>query len=331
MSVPRLGFVGLGWIGAMRLESVAASSRARIAAVCDAVPERVRAYADRFPEAIGFDAFDTMLERSEALGLDGVVIATPNALHVPQSLAALDRGLAVFCQKPLALDARGAREVVSAARGADRLLGVDFSYRYTEGAQALRRMVRSGELGRIFDVESVFHNAYGPDKAWCHDPALAGGGALIDLGVHQVDLPLWLLGYPAIRGVDGRVFRGGVPLDGIGIDDFATARIELDGGACIHMAVSWNAHAGCDCVIRTTVYGTRGGAEFRNVDGSFYDFELVRFDGRTRRALGHESRGWLGRGVMSWVERLATDRGYDPEIEGAVQVAEVVDAIYRRT
>src|SRR5690606_11795381 len=151
VSVPRLGFVGLGWIGAMRLESVAASSRARIAAVCDAVPERVRAYADRFPEAIGFDAFDTMLERSEALGLDGVVIATPNALHVPQSLAALDRGLAVFCQKPLALDARGAREVVSAARGADRLLGVDFSYRYTEGAQALRRMVRSGELGRIFD------------------------------------------------------------------------------------------------------------------------------------------------------------------------------------
>ena len=143
------------------------------------------------------------------MGLDGVVIATPNALHAPQTLAALERGLAVFCQKPLALDAREARAMVKAAREADRLLGVDYSYRFTDGAQELRRVVQAGELGKIFSLDLVFHNAYGPDKPWCFDPRLAGGGSLMDLGVHLIDLAFWLLDDPTIRRVRGGAFRRG--------------------------------------------------------------------------------------------------------------------------
>lgn len=325
---PRLGFVGLGWIGAMRMEAVASSGRAVVAALCDASADRLHNAAAKHPDAAAFPDYDALLRSAGRLRLDGVVIATPNALHAPQALAALDHGLAVFCQKPLALNAAQAREMAHAARRADRLLGVDYSYRHTDGAQALRRMVRAGELGRTFAVESVFHNAYGPGKEWCHDPALAGGGALIDLGVHQIDLPLWLLGAPAVLDVHGRAFRGGVPLDRAGIDDFAVARLELEGGAIVHIAVSWNAHIGADCAIRTTVFGTAGGAEFRNTGGSFFDFEVERFDGRQRRLIGRESGDWPGRTILAWTDRLARSPGYDPDIEGSIRVAEVVDAVY---
>lgn len=328
MSRPRLGFVGLGWIGAIRLQAVADSGRAEIGALCEADPARLDAARQAHPRAAAFSDYGNLLEHIDGLGLDGFVIATPNALHAPQTLSALERGLAVFCQKPLALDADEARALVEAARRANRRLGVDYSYRHTDGARALKAMVERGELGRAFSVESVFHNAYGPDKAWCWDAACAGGGALMDLGVHMIDMVLWLLDGQAVA-VHGRAFRNGTPLAaGPGIDDFATARLELNGGAAAHIAVSWNAHTGRDCLMRTTVFGTAGGAEFHNVNGSFYDFELIRFDGRSEQTLGSESRDWLGRGIVDWVTRLAEAPSYDPGCEGSVAVNEVVDAVY---
>jgi predicted dehydrogenase len=330
MSAPRLGFVGLGWIGAMRLEAVAASGRAEVVALCDPVRQRLDAAGQAHPDAVRFEAFDDLLDRAAELALDGVVVATPNALHALQSIACLDRGLAVFCQKPLAPTAAEARSIVDAARRADRLLAVDYSYRYTDGARALHRLVHDGELGEVFSVDSVFHNAYGPDKAWAYDPALAGGGALVDLGVHQIDLALWLLGYPAIRAVSGRAYRDGAILDSPGIDDFAIARLELEGGATVQIAVSWNAHAGRDCIIRTTLFGTRGGAELRNVDGSFYTFDAYRHRGRTTASLGRETHDWLGRCILEWVERLGESPAFDDAVERSVRVAEVVDAVYGR-
>jgi predicted dehydrogenase len=339
VSAPRLGFVGLGWIGAMRLEALAAAGACQVVALCEAVPERLDEAAKAHPEAARFDDFDDLIARSGELRLDGVVIATPNALHALQTIAALERGLAVFCQKPLALNASEARRMVEAARGADRLLGVDYSYRFTDGARALKGLIERGELGRIFSLETVFHNAYGPDKPWCWDPDLAGGGALMDLGVHLIDLALWLLGDPPVRAVRGGAFRGGERLvlgrldsaGRIGVDDFASAWMDLgEGDAVLSLAVSWNAHAGQDCVIRCAAFGTQGGAEFRNVGGSFYDFELARFSGRMAETAVSESRDWLGRAILDWAGRLARDGRFDPEIERAVRVSEVVDAVYGR-
>lgn len=339
MSAPRLGFVGLGWIGAMRLQALAQAGAAEVAALCEAAPERLAEAGNAYPRAAQFSDYKRMLERARELDLDGIVIATPNALHAPQTVAALDEGLAVFCQKPLALSAREAEKMVDAARDADRLLGVDYSYRFTDGAQELYRMVRGRELGRIFSLELVFHNAYGPDKPWCFDPQLSGGGALMDLGVHLIDLALWLLDDPPVRRARGGVFRQGerlslgrlTPSGEAGVDDFASGWLDLqEGDTVASLAVSWNAHAGRDCVIRATVLGTQGGAELRNVGGSFYDFELERFSGRSGEVVVRESKDWLGRAALDWARRLAKSNRYDPEIERSVRVSEVVDGIYGR-
>jgi predicted dehydrogenase len=192
MASPRIGFLGTGWIGRHRLKAIAETGAVHVAAICDPSPEMAAQAQKLAPDAQILSTFEDLLDS----GVDGVVIATPSALHAEQSIQALERGAAVFCQKPLGRTAAEVRAVVHAARAADRLLAVDLSYRFTQGMERIRQLLASGELGRIYAVDLVFHNAYGPDKAWFYDPALSGGGCVMDLGVHLVDLALWSLDFP---------------------------------------------------------------------------------------------------------------------------------------
>src|SRR4051812_28796540 len=143
---PRLGFLGVGWIGRHRMEAMLATGAVEAAAVADPAADQCDAALALAPGAERAHGLEEFL----ALDLDGVVIATPSALHAAQAIAALERGLAVFCQKPLGRTASEAAAVVRAARAADRLLGVDLSYRFTKGMGRIRDLVREGALGQVF-------------------------------------------------------------------------------------------------------------------------------------------------------------------------------------
>jgi predicted dehydrogenase len=325
---PRLGFLGAGWIGRNRMEAIARTGLAEIAAIADPV-ENNRAEAGKLArDAARFGDLKELLR----MELDGLVSATTSALHAAQAIAALERGIAVFCQKPLARTAGETIAVIEAARKANQLLGVDLSYRFTSGIQQLRRLLASGELGRIFAADLVFHNAYGPDKPWFYDAKLAGGGCVIDLGIHLVDLAFWLLGYPAIENVTSRLYAQGQPLgpNPGKVEDYANARIDLAGGASLQLACSWKLPAGCDAVIGATFYGTNGGVEFRNVNGSFYEFRAERFHGTRRETLASGGEEWGGRAAIDWLKRLSEGERYDSEVEGLAHVASVLDRIYGR-
>ena len=305
---PRLGFAGAGWIGRHRLDAIAASGLAEVAAVADpAVDGALR-------------SFEELLE----LPLDGIVIATPTMLHAEQAIAALESGLAVFCQKPLGRDAREARAVVDAARHADRLLAVDLSYRFTAAAQAVGHEVRSGRVGRVLAADLVFHNAHGPGKDWFYSRELAGGGCLVDLGVHLVDLALWMLDFPP---ADVRFAAVRTPA-GREVEELAFAELEA-GDALVRIACSWNLHAGNDALIEAAFYGTDGGAALRNVEGSFYDLRAERFDRMTAEPLVEPPDDWGGRAALEWARRVAAGERFDPAAEQLVDVAELLDAIYR--
>jgi predicted dehydrogenase len=266
------------------------------------------------------------------LGVEGVVIATPSALHAEQSIQALRQGVAVFCQKPLGRNEAEVRAVVEAARTADRLLAVDLSYRFTAAMRRIREMISAGELGRIYAVDLVFHNAYGPDKPWFYDPALAGGGCVMDLGVHLVDLALWVLGFPAVTDVSAKLFAAGERL-GPNPDrgeDYAVASLQLETGAAVQLACSWRLQAGCDAIISAAFYGTQGGARLSNVNGSFYDFTAERYRGTARKTLASPPDAWGGRAAADWAARLASGERFDPQAERLVDVARVLDRIYGR-
>lgn len=325
---PRLGFLGLGWIGRSRMEAILADGTATVAALADTSAEAMHSCLGLASQATMAGGLDELLE----LKLDGIVIATPSALHAWQAQAALNSGTAVFCQKPLGRSAEETAMVVDAARRADRLLGVDFSYRDTRALAALHELICSGELGDIYAADLTFHNAYGPDKPWFHEPSLAGGGCVMDLGIHLVDLALWMFGKTAVETVTSRLFSKGRPLpanSGV-IEDFAVAQLGLVEGQVVRLACSWNLPAGCDAVIEATFYGTAGGACFRNVGGSFFDFTAERFDGTRRTTLVSPPDSWSGRTAAAWARRLAADRSFDPSIEEATAVATVLDRIYGR-
>lgn len=324
MSRPRVGFLGTGWIGRHRMAAMLETGAIEAVAICDPSPDCAGEAARLAAGAANVPSLEALLE----LELDGIVIATPSALHAAQSIQALDRGIAVFCQKPLGRDAAEARAAVDAARRADRLLSVDFSYRYTAAMQAIGQLVRSGELGRVFAADLVFHNAYGPDKPWFYDRAQSGGGCVMDLGVHLIDLLLWLFDFPEVSQVDARLLAGGTPAAPDAVEDYAVAQLMLADSMSARLACSWRLQAGQEAVIEASFYGDRGGAALRNIGGSFYDFEAVRFNGTFSERLVGPPDDWGGRAAAAWAEQLARDPGFDPAAERLVEVAQVIDRIY---
>jgi predicted dehydrogenase len=327
---PRLGFVGLGWIGRSRLRSVVEAGVAEIAAIQDVQAGAVDEAQQLSREAVQFASFDELLRED----LDGIVIATPNCFHAEQSIAALERGIAVFCQKPLGRNARETRIIVDAARRADRLLGVDLSYRAIPAMRSVSDLVESGELGKVFAIDAKFHNGYGPDKAWFRDFSLSGGGCVLDLGSHLLDLALRPLGFPRVTHVQSSLFANGA-LMGKGlevVEDYGVATIKTEDGAVINLSCCWNLHMGRDADIEIAFYGTRGGAKLRNVDGSFYDFIGERFIGTKTELISDPADAewqWGALAMIEWIEKLSVDGSFDRDAEQFVLSAEVLDRIYK--
>ncbi|MCC9166199.1 Gfo/Idh/MocA family protein [Pontibacter harenae] len=326
---PKLGFLGVGWIGRNRMEVIANNNAGEVAYVSDTAPQNAEEALKSAPNAKQVGSLEAMIHAPE---VDGVVIATPSAFHAEQSTLALEAGKSVFCQKPLGRNAEETRRVVDAARKQNKLLGVDLSYRYTEAMQQVYKVVQSGELGQIYAIELVFHNAYGPDKAWFYEPKLSGGGCVIDLGVHLVDLALWTMNFPAVKEVNSHLYSKGKPISMAEgkVEDYATASIALETGTNIQLSCSWNLPAGQEAIISATFYGTEGGVALKNVNGSFYDFVAERYYGTKSERLSSPPDEWSGRAGVAWAERLAKGEGFNEEAEEFVKVAEVLDKIYGR-
>ncbi|WP_375258713.1 Gfo/Idh/MocA family protein [Citreimonas sp.] len=327
---PRLAFLGLGWIGRNRMEAVAAADVADIVALSDPSAEALDAAAQTAPDAARCDGIDALL----ATGPDGVVIATPSALHADQTIAALSAGAAVFCQKPLGRTEAEARACIDAARRADRLLDVDLSYRHAAAFLALREAVQADELGPVHALDLTFHNAYGPDKPWFRDRALSGGGCLIDLGAHLLDMAAWAMGARDLRCTSAHLFAGGQRLTGgavaEAVEDYAAATLETPGGGVIRIACSWNLPAGRDAVIGVDAFGPKGGFTVQNVGGSFFDFAAHRHNGTQSEERVAPPDDWGGRATADWARRLAEGARFDPACESLGELAAAIDGIYAR-
>jgi predicted dehydrogenase len=321
-----LGFLGTGWIGRNRMEAMLATGEARAVAICDPNPEMASRAQELAPEAEIVGSFDALLEREP----DGVVIATPSALHADQCIRAFEGGAALFCQKPLGRTAAEVQGVLDSARAADRLLGVDLSYRHTAAMQAIRERVRAGDLGQVFAADLTFHNAYGPQSGWFWDPKLSGGGCLIDLGVHLVDLLLWLFDFPEVLDARGTLRRDGRPPAANEVENYATGELRLANGVAARIACSWNLGAGADAVIDASFYGTGGGAAMRNENGSFYDFSAELFHGRNAERLTSPPDDWGGRAAAEWVRKLAAGVRFEGSTAGLLETARVLDRLYGR-
>ncbi len=330
MRTLNLGFLGLGWIGRNRMQAILEDFPETRAKVYDPAEENSRSALEVSEKITSCNSPEEIYGDP---AIDGVVIATPSALHASQAIEAFSSGKAVFCQKPLGRTAEEARAVVAASRKASKLLSVDLSYRYTKAFEAIYHLIHRGDIGDIFAVDLTFHNAYGPDKEWFYDLERSGGGCVMDLGVHLVDLALWTLNFPKIQEVNSQLFQKGRKLNPKErtVEDFANITMTSASSTLINLQCSWKLPAGQDAVIAARFYGTKGGAAFKNINGSFYDFVAEKYSGTSTEILVDSQDDWGGRAGKVWAKNLLTDNKFHPETaEEFIRTAEIIDRIYER-
>ena len=264
MSVTRLGVAGLGWLGESLIKDALRSPHFEVVAVQDVVPERPREIARQYGAAWCGTRYEDLLDQQD---VDAVLICTPNNLHAAQAQLALRHGKHVLVQKPLALSASDARETIACAQQTGRLLFVDYTYRFLETMLALRAALVGNEIRAL---RAAFHNMYGPgpEKLWFFNPSTSGGGALMDLGVHLIDLGLWLLS-PATASLVVCDLSQEQP-----VEQSARLRLHLD-GVPFEVATSWNAPLS-QTEISFEVDTAEGLLRWENVDGSFFHFRTLR-------------------------------------------------------
>src|SRR3954469_20683642 len=211
--------------------------------------------------------------------LDAVSVAVPTFLHAPVAIAALERGLHVLAEKPIARTVEEADAMVAAARAADRVLDVAFNHRQRGDIQKLKSVIDAGRLGRPYYAKAWWLRRTGIPTlgSWFTRAELAGGGPLLDIGVHVLDYSLFLLDNPGITAVSASTYdllgsagfgsspdddkSGATDATTFDVEDLATALMRLEDGGTLLVEASWAAHRTHRDEFGITLYGTEGGAE----------------------------------------------------------------------
>ena len=270
----RVGMIGAGAIAHDHCQNNAKYEGARVVAIADISRERREQIKATY-------SLDRAYAKWEALvadpNIDAVAIALPNYLHAPVSLAALNAGKHVLLDKPFAMNSREAQKVADAAKRNRKVLMLGMNQRYRADAQALRAIVASGELGEIYHAKAYWFRRMGSPKfgTWFVNKKLSGGGCLLDIGVHFLDLALYLIDNWKPVSVTGQVYSKFGPR-GIGeggwgksdrnkklvfdVDDFATGLIKFRNGATLELNISWVIHQEMADRNNVELYGTEAGA-----------------------------------------------------------------------
>ncbi len=278
----RVGVIGMG-MGRNHAVHYRDCPEADLVAICDVNPHRLEQVAAEVHPWRTYTNYEDLLADRE---IDAVSIVLPNVMHAPVTLAALHAGKHVMCEKPLAMNAAEGAEMVSTARKLGRKMMMHFNVRFFPTSQAIKSAIDAGALGPIYYARSVWHRKRGIPQlgGWFTNKSMSGGGALIDLGVHRLDLVLWLMGYPKPVSVSGATYshlgqrlaeREGKTFD---VDDLASAFIRFDNGATLTLETSWASNSEKREDQWTQLFGIDGGALIRNWDEG-YQFEARLFKG----------------------------------------------------
>jgi predicted dehydrogenase len=343
----RVGVIGVGWAGERHLEAYAALPGVEIVALAGLEDTVRSALAERYGIGRHVARWEELLELD---GVDAVSVAVPTYLHAPIAIAAFERGLHVLSEKPIARNEAEARTMVEAARAANRVLDVGFNHRQRGDIQKLKAVIDAGRLGRPYYAKAWWLRRTGiPGRgSWFITAELAGGGPLLDVGVHVLDYSLFLLGNPAVTAVSASTYdllgRAGfgyhaestktsVPgASGFDVEDLATVFMRLEDGGTLQVEASWAAHRADYDEFGLTLYGTGGGAELIVQDYApvgeltiFTDDDGVPAETRLTAppGLGHKAV------VEAFLEKVRSGRWEEHDGSAAIGLARIVDACYR--
>ncbi len=337
----RVGIIGAGSIASDHCNNFRSYPQAEVVAIADLSRKRRGELKKTFGIARDYGHWKELVADRD---LDAVTIALPNALHAPVSIAALNAGKHVLLEKPFAMNLAEARRVVATARRKRKVFMVGMNQRFRPDAQALRALVARGELGDIYHIKSYWYRRAGSPKfgTWFVNKKLAGGGCLLDIGVHFLDLGLYVADQWQPVSVSGRVYghfgHRGLGEGGWGksdrnkkikfdVEDFATALVKFRNGATLELNISWVIHQEQPDRSNIELYGTEAGASlaplklFRNAKRQKGEYEVVTPQ-NVKLPHRYTSR------QANWLDAI---RGKDQllcTLDQALKVQQILDAVY---
>ncbi len=270
----RVALTGCGAIArAMHLpawKELAGEGRVELIAVCDIIENRAKTLASEFGALRHYVDFEKMLQEEQPDILD---VCTQNRLHAPITLAGLQAGAHVLVEKPMAMNASEAKAMIDMAVKQQRTLMVAQHMRFDPINEMLKTIVDSGDLGRVYTGRAQWLRRRGiPGWGRFHIKSESLGGPLIDIGVHMLDLTLWMLNYPKALAVSGKVYRMFGDRDDLyngpwgrayqpsefDVEDYATALIRLENDISVSLEVSWAANIQSE-VLGFAILGDKAG------------------------------------------------------------------------
>jgi len=335
-----VGVIGLG-IGRWHASNFDESRRCKLVAVCDQ-NERLRTITcDKhgLPADSGYGDYRRMFADAKRTGLEAVSIALPNKLHAPVTVAAMKAGLHVLCEKPMSTSAAGARRMIEAAKAARKTLMINFSSRFEWESWAIKRAIEAGKIGDIYFARSIWHRRRGVPigSQWFTTKSMSGGGPIIDLGVHRLDLAMWLMGNPKPVTVSASTFavfgpdiakKQGKTYD---VEDLGCALIRFDNGATLILEASWAANIQMADEIATHLYGDKGGMVYRNLSDEPWS-EAILFDesrgGPRDTPLAKPAKATLS-SFQEFVNACLDGREPIATAQQGLDVQVILDAIYK--
>jgi predicted dehydrogenase len=343
----RVGVIGCG-AGLFHLEGYADEPRVKTVALAGLDADRCQALAKRFDIPRVFRDYQDLLAEDD---IDAVSIAVPNSLHAPVAIAALEAGKHVLIEKPLSRHTEEGERMVAAAKAAGKILAISFQRRTRHDVQLLRDEVSAGNLGSIYYAKAWWMRRQGIPGwgSWFTSKEMAGGGPLIDLGVHVVDMALYVIGNPKVVAVSANTYaeigtqgRGNwalgsgrfIPQQGIGyeVEDLATAFIRLENGATLLLEASWASFTEMNDAFGIQVYGSNGGG--RIFSEGYADTETLtifrNIGDTTADAMPRlVSRKGHAQIISGFVDGILDGTPVTPDGEEGLDRVRLIDAIYR--
>lgn len=278
----RIGIIGAGNIGGVHIQNfLKLSEHCEITAITDAYLPLAQSRAKEFGIPHVLVSPEALIQSSE---IDAVIIAVPNQFHAPYTVAALEADKHVLLEKPMGLNADTAWQIYHASQRSNKILMISHQMRFESIPMQIKEQVERGELGRIYTAKTGWFRRKGIPGwgTWFTRMDQSGGGPLIDIGVHMLDLALYLMGNPKPVSVYGATYaefgpkRRGIGTwgkpnwDGIyDVEDLATALIKMEDGSTLSLEVSWAVHMDTDNTPFIHLMGSEGGASYRGGQGKF--------------------------------------------------------------
>ncbi|MCK4590404.1 MAG: Gfo/Idh/MocA family oxidoreductase [Candidatus Latescibacteria bacterium] len=322
----KVGVIGTG-IGSLHIRGYQKLPDVEVVGVIDLDSKRAKQIAEEYKIPNYFSDYRKILRLKE---IDAISVCTPNSLHAEVTVAALQAGKHVLCEKPMAMNSQQAQMMVNAAKQADRKLMMAFCRRFQSDSQWFKKYIEAGELGEIYYAKTGWLRRRGIPGlgGWFTTKVKSGGGPLIDLGVHMLDLVLWFMGNPRAVSVTGSTyakFRDHYPLEKgtLDVEDLACAFIRLETGATVFLETSWVSNIKEE-KIYSVLLGTKGGADlpplkiYTEKQGGLVDLEP-----KLPEVSGFDAE------VAHFVECILKDKEPTATAEQALEITRILEALYK--